>query len=311
VKTNTRDTIIVIVILLVLAAAASAAEPSWSWPGYPSEKALGSYLMQKNPSYYTSARMSKWTFRQWREVHDKIQNKARTKGYVQQHTPGWGGGNCGRASCTMCYGSTQLIAGWDTSLRQVAPPKKPPPRKAAPKQPPAGAITLVLKPMRPDPNAPTPQHVVEEALKLAETKETDYVVDLGSGDGRVVITAAKTYGCEAVGVERIAELVNKARKNAQDAGVKNVQFLNMNFTDLEDLSRATVVYMYLYPHFMKSFLVTARLRTLKPGTRIVTYMHEIPGIPADKQLTINGNGEQYVLFLYTVTQDTFKFVPIK
>ena len=92
---------------------------------------------------------------------------------------------------------------------------------------------------------PTPQPVVEAMLELAQVKATDVVYDLGSGDGRIVITAAKKYGARGVGIEMDPALVKKARANAAAAGVANrVRFVTQDlFT--ADLSRATVVTLYL------------------------------------------------------------------
>src|SRR5438067_13102217 len=92
---------------------------------------------------------------------------------------------------------------------------------------------------------PTPQPVVEAMLELAQIKRTDIVYDLGSGDGRIVITAAKKYDASGVGLEIDPALVKKARENAAAAGVSNrVRFVTQNlFT--ADLSKATVVTLYL------------------------------------------------------------------
>ena len=117
---------------------------------------------------------------------------------------------------------------------------------------------------------PTSNGVAEAMLKLAGVTAADTVYDLGSGDGRIVIAAAKKFGARGVGVELDAELVKTARKNAQAAGVADrVTFLQQDLFKA-DLSDATVVTLYL------SNSVNMRLRgllqrQLKPGTRIVSH----------------------------------------
>jgi tRNA G10 N-methylase Trm11 len=117
---------------------------------------------------------------------------------------------------------------------------------------------------------PTSNGVAEAMLKLAKTTSSDVVYDLGSGDGRIVITAAKKFGARGVGVEIDGGLIKQATKNAQKAGVGDrVRFLQQDLFKT-DFSDATVVTLYL------SNSINMRLRgilekQLKPGTRIVSH----------------------------------------
>jgi SAM-dependent methyltransferase len=123
------------------------------------------------------------------------------------------------------------------------------------------------------PYAPTPHEVVAQMLDLAGVTAADVVYDLGSGDGRIVIMAARR-GARGVGVEIDPELVARARRNARDAGVAaRVRFVRQDLfkTSLRD---ATVVTLFLYPD------VNLRLRPkllgeLRPGTRVVSYAFDM------------------------------------
>ena len=119
------------------------------------------------------------------------------------------------------------------------------------------------------PYVPTPDNVVEAMLKMAEVTRNDFVLDLGSGDGRIPIAAAKRYGARAEGIEIDANLINTARAEAQRQGVAGrVTFVNENLF-MTDLARATVVTMYLFPSI--NLQLRPRLLALKPGTRIVSH----------------------------------------
>jgi SAM-dependent methyltransferase len=120
--------------------------------------------------------------------------------------------------------------------------------------------------------APTPQAVVERMLELAEVKHGDVVYDLGSGDGRVVVTAAKRYGVKAVGFEIDPALVAEARENARKNGVSDLVTIAQDDLFKADLSAATVITMYLGPALNARMM--PRLAKLRPGTRIVS--HDFP-----------------------------------
>jgi SAM-dependent methyltransferase len=131
------------------------------------------------------------------------------------------------------------------------------------------------------PYVQTPMEIVERMLRMAEVKQEDYVIDLGSGDGRIIIEAAKR-GARGLGVDIDPNLVRHATENAKKAGVEDkVQFLAKDIFDT-DLSPATVVTMYLLPEFNVKLL--PRLLALKPGTRIVSHDGGIGDWPADETL---------------------------
>jgi precorrin-6B methylase 2 len=121
---------------------------------------------------------------------------------------------------------------------------------------------------------PTPQEVVERMLALAAIKKNDVIYDLGSGDGRILITAAKKYGVRGVGFEIDPGLVKLARENAQKEGVdKLVEIRQQDFLTA-DLSPASVVTLYL--SYEGNFAVRPQLmRQLKPGARVVSYAFDM------------------------------------
>ena len=127
----------------------------------------------------------------------------------------------------------------------------------------------------------SPPEIVERMLRMAEVGAGDYLIDLGSGDGRIVIAAAKR-GANALGVDLDAELVRMATENARRAGVAaHAKFEVRNLFDT-DLSQASVVAFYLLPEFNAKLL--PRLLKLKPGTRIVSHDGGIGDWPADERL---------------------------
>jgi SAM-dependent methyltransferase len=131
------------------------------------------------------------------------------------------------------------------------------------------------------PYVQTPPEIVERMLRMAEVRKGDYLIDLGSGDGRIVIEAAKR-GARGMGVDYDGNLVQLATENAARAGVSDrARFEKMDLFDA-DLAPATVVSMYLLPNFNEKLL--PRLLRLKPGTRIVSHDGGIGAWPADETL---------------------------
>ncbi len=127
---------------------------------------------------------------------------------------------------------------------------------------------------KPDvPFIPTTETAVKAMLELAEVKRSDIVYDLGCGDGRIVIAAAKSYGARGVGIDIDAALVREAKKNARQAGVeKLVEFREQDLFQ-SNFREATVVTLFLLPAVNKRLL--PQLEALKPGTRIVSNTFEI------------------------------------
>ena len=160
----------------------------------------------------------------------------------------------------------------------------------------AGAGVLAQTPGADVHYVPTPDAVVSAMLDVAQVTPADVVYDLGSGDGRIVIEAARKYGARAVGVELDPELNKTAMKNAQKAGVAGkVSFVRADFFKT-DLSEATVVTLFLSPNINARLQPKLR-RELKPGARIVS--HRFPMPPEwkpDRELTVKGAR----VFLWTI-----------
>jgi SAM-dependent methyltransferase len=131
------------------------------------------------------------------------------------------------------------------------------------------------------PYVQTPMEIVERMLRMAEVKKDDYVIDLGSGDGRILIEAAKR-GARGLGVDLDPNLVKHATENARQAGVADRTRFEVRDIFETDLSAATVVAFYLLPDFNAKLL--PRLLKLKPGTRIVSHDGGIGDWPPDERL---------------------------
>jgi hypothetical protein len=135
------------------------------------------------------------------------------------------------------------------------------------------------------PYVPTPQVVVDEMLTLANVGANDFVVDLGSGDGRIVITAAKQYGASGLGVDIDARLVALSNKNAKEAGVADrAHFLERDMFKT-DISKASVLMLYVLPDFMAK-LRTKALTELRPGSRVVAHDYYMGEWYPDRMITL-------------------------
>jgi SAM-dependent methyltransferase len=136
------------------------------------------------------------------------------------------------------------------------------------------------KPRKPDViYFPTPQDVVEKMLEVAKVKKTDLVYDLGSGDGRIVITAAKKYGCKAVGFEIDPKLANRARASAEENMVDDLVQINQQDIFQLDLSLADVVTLYLRPDLNRR--LAPQLQKLRTGARVISHEFDIRGVKPD------------------------------
>ena len=145
---------------------------------------------------------------------------------------------------------------------------------------------------------PTPQSVVDAMLKLAGVKAGDVVYDLGCGDGRLVVSAAK-LGARGVGVDIDPARVNEANANVKKEGVANrVKILHADLF-LTDIREATVVTLFLLPD------LNVRLRPklwkeLKPGTRVVSHLFDMGDWKPDQRITVNENN---IVYLWTIPPD--------
>jgi SAM-dependent methyltransferase len=131
------------------------------------------------------------------------------------------------------------------------------------------------------PYVQTPMEIVERMMRMAEVKKDDYVIDLGSGDGRIIIEAAKR-GARGLGVDLDPNLVKHATENARQAGVGDLARFEVRDIFETDLSGASVVAFYLLPDFNAKLL--PKLLKLKPGTRIVSHDGGIADWPPDERL---------------------------
>ncbi len=135
------------------------------------------------------------------------------------------------------------------------------------------------------PYVPTPPAVVEAMLKLANVGPKDYVIDLGSGDGRIVLLAATQYKAGGLGVDIDPELVERANASARKLGVADRVQFQVQDVLRADVSRATVMTLYLLPGMMAS-LQKKLLAELKPGTRIVSHDFTFDGWKPDRTVTV-------------------------
>lgn len=158
------------------------------------------------------------------------------------------------------------------------------------------------------PYVPSPEKVVWHMMQLAEVSSDDVVYDLGSGDGRIVLAAAKKYGARGVGIEIDSGLVQKSRVKARQLGVADrVTFHRGDLFDA-DLSEATVVMLYLWPN-MNNRLRSKLQTELDPGDRVVSHSFGIDGWTPDTTVNIKtrspeGGTEPKTLFLWTVPDST-------
>jgi hypothetical protein len=174
----------------------------------------------------------------------------------------------------------------------------------------ASALVLLLavSPARADrptvPYVPTPQEVVQRMLELAKVGPADYVIDLGSGDGRIVITAAKAFGARGFGVDLNPDRIREANENAREAGVTDrVAFHQRNLFDT-DLGDATVITMYLLPRV--NIQLRPKLLELAPGTRIVSHDFSMEDWEPDAHIVVDSKdrygsiGGQSDVFLWVI-----------
>lgn len=145
------------------------------------------------------------------------------------------------------------------------------------------------------PYVPTRQNVVEAMLSLAKVKKEDVVYDLGCGDGRIIITSAKLYGTNGVGIDIDPVRIKEANENAQKENVaEKVTFIEGDLFK-QDFSKATVVTLFLLPKVNEK-LRPILLKQLKPGTRIVSHAFRIGSWKPEQTITVDNT----MLFLWTV-----------
>jgi hypothetical protein len=153
---------------------------------------------------------------------------------------------------------------------------------------PSFAPTQAITPESLDvPYVPTPQSVVDKMLDIAKVTGEDYLIDLGSGDGRIPIAAAKRFGTKGMGVEIDPVRVQEAKTNAVNARVADkVEFKKQDLFET-DLSQATVLTLYLLPR-VNLQLRPRLLNKLKPGTRVVSHSFDMGDWKPDQKIIVDG-----------------------
>jgi tRNA G37 N-methylase Trm5 len=144
---------------------------------------------------------------------------------------------------------------------------------------------------------PTPYEVVDEMLRLARVKKGDVLYDLGSGDGRIPVTAAKKFGVRAVGIDIDAQRIREANENAKKNGVAKLVTFKQEDLFKTDFREATVVTLYLLPD-LNVKLRPRLLNELRPGTRIVSHQFDMGTWQPEKKVELNGR----VVYLWTVPE---------
>ena len=146
---------------------------------------------------------------------------------------------------------------------------------------------------------PTPQKVVDKMLEIAEVKKGDVVYDLGCGDGRIVVTAAKKYGVKAVGIDIDPERVQEAKENVKKNGVEKLATIREGDIFKEDLKEASVVTLYLLPRL--NVKLKPQLKKLKPGSRIVSHNFDMKGAKPKKVVEVEDEeGDKHTVYLWVV-----------
>lgn len=162
-------------------------------------------------------------------------------------------------------------------------------------------VTSVQTPQR-EPDVvyvPTPQEVVDKMLALAKVTKDDVIYDLGSGDGRIPITAAQKFGTKGVGIDINPERIQEANANAQKAGVTDrVKFLNQDLFS-SNFNEATVVTLYLLPE-LNVKLRPQLFKQLKPGTRVVSHDFDMGDWKPDQVVQTQDGSNVY---LWTIPEE--------
>jgi uncharacterized protein (TIGR03000 family) len=143
----------------------------------------------------------------------------------------------------------------------------------------------------------TPQEVVDKMLDLAAVKKDDVVYDLGCGDGRIVVTAAKKYGCKAFGFDLDPRRIEESRDNVKKNDLGDLVTIEKKDLFTVDLSKASVVTLYLLPGLNKKLV--PQLEKMKDGSRIVSHNYDIEGYkPKDWVNVTDDKGGKHMVFLY-------------
>jgi ribosomal protein L11 methylase PrmA len=147
---------------------------------------------------------------------------------------------------------------------------------------------------------PTPQEVVDKMLEVAKVQKGDVVYDLGCGDGRIVVTAAKKYGVKAIGFDIDPERIKESNENVKKNKVENLVSIQQKDIFQLDLSGANVITLYLLPRLNVKLI--PQLEKLKPGSRIVSHDFDMEGVKPDQVIRVTPKGEgqrEHTIYLWT------------
>lgn len=145
---------------------------------------------------------------------------------------------------------------------------------------------------------PTPQPVVDKMLEVAGVKKDDILYDLGCGDGRIPVTAAKKFGCKAWGFDIDPQRIKESNENVKKNDVGKLVTIEDKDIFTLDLSKATVVTLYLLPELNVKLI--PQLEKMKPGSRIVSHDFDMAGVKPDKHITVKVNGDTKDIYLWTI-----------
>jgi SAM-dependent methyltransferase len=149
------------------------------------------------------------------------------------------------------------------------------------------------------PYLPTPMPVVEQMLEMADLKQEDVLYDLGCGDGRILITAARLYGIKGVGVDLDPERIQESKENAREAGVTELVEFHKKDLFETDFHKASVMTLYLLPS-VNIRLRPKLLNELEPGTRIISHDFDMDEWLADKSVQVWSDDEMHMLYFWIV-----------
>jgi precorrin-6B methylase 2 len=145
----------------------------------------------------------------------------------------------------------------------------------------------------------SPHDIVAKMLTMAKLKKEDVVYDLGCGDGRIVVAAAKKYGCHGVGFELNPVRIQESLENIRRNGVEDLVRIERKDIFTVDLSKASVVTLYLLPEM--NLRLVPQLNKMKPGSRVVAHDYAIEGYPADKEVTVMSKQDAVEHYIYLWT----------
>ncbi|MHC4403842.1 MAG: SAM-dependent methyltransferase [Planctomycetota bacterium] len=145
----------------------------------------------------------------------------------------------------------------------------------------------------------TPYDVIDKMLEVASIEQDDLVYDLGCGDGRIMVCAAKRYGCRAVGYDVSPQRIEESHQNIRTNEVGHLVTVEKKDIFKLDLRPANVITLYLLPGMNKRLV--PQLEKLRPGSRVVTHDYDIEGVESDKSFTVTSleDGAKHYVYLYT------------